>query len=91
MMVLGDWFKCLFIFGAYTPRGYDEPAIPQQLALPIVLIVVAFIGFIVVKALVDIEPEFGNIGWGIYGTTISAIILFIIGYLLLLLYLFLDN
>jgi hypothetical protein len=58
------------------PRRYNEPAVPEWLALPIVLILVAFIGFIIVKALVDVEPEFGTVGWGIYGTTVSAITLF---------------
>ena len=58
-------------------RGYNGSTISRLLVLPIVLIIIAFVGFVIVKTLVDIEPEFGNTGWEIYGTTILAIIAFI--------------
>jgi hypothetical protein len=56
------------------PRGYsNQPNLPEWLILPIVLIIVAFIGYVIVKALAKAEPEFGEYGWYLYGLMIFAI------------------
>ena len=49
----------------------------KLIVLPIALIIVLYIAYILVSSLTEITPEFGDVGWYIFGAMVSAVVIFI--------------
>lgn len=57
----------------------SENKLFRAIGLPIALLIIAYIGYVTVDALIKATPGFADSGWYIYTALISAIV-FIIGY-----------